>query len=65
MIHYKDRTYCPFYMTCIEGRDCSGALTAEVKAKADKWWGKGKDQAPICAYIEEPECYVERLDYNN
>ena len=55
MICYKDKTFCPFYQNCKEGKTCDRALTPEVIDQAVKWWrGKG---APIAQYAEKPKCW--------
>lgn len=43
MICYRDMTFCG-----TPGCKCARALTPEVKAAADKWWGQGPGEAPIC-----------------
>ena len=55
MICYGDRTWCPFWETCKD--KCERALTAEVKADAEKWWGESNP--PICIWTEKPECWKE------
>jgi len=59
MICYKDMTFCKYYKECGIGHDCHRALTEEVREGADKWWGKGKDAAPICIFSEKPNCFEE------
>ena len=56
MMCYKDRTFCKFYTTCKEGKKCGRALTPEVIKAADEWWGS-PGGAPICEFVNEPECY--------
>lgn len=55
MMCYRDRTYCPFSSSCLNATNCSRALTDEVKEAAYKWWGN--QEAPICVYVDKPECY--------
>lgn len=56
MICFRDRTYCPYWTICKNGQSCNRALTDNVKAAAERWWGK--PGAPICVYSEAPECFV-------
>lgn len=58
MMCYRDMTFCPYFKECKEGGLCSRALTDEVKENAKKWWGK--EGAPICRFIEKPECFKEK-----
>ena len=60
MICYRDMTFCKAWSSCVKGEDCERALTPEVQAGADDWWGK--DGAPICMFTEKPECYEEAND---
>jgi hypothetical protein len=60
MIHYKDKTFCPFYETCDKKNECGRALTPEVKARAHNWWGN--DNAPIAMFVEKPECHTDNAD---
>ena len=55
MMCYRDRTFCDFYKECADGKSCDRALTPEVQEGADKWWGK--DGAPICIFVNKPECF--------
>ena len=59
MICYKDMTFCPYYRECKDGKDCSRALTDAIESQADKWWGKGAGEAPICMFGDKPECFKE------
>jgi hypothetical protein len=56
MIHYKDKTFCTFYETCLKQHDCHRPLTPAVKAAAANWWGS--DDAPIAMFGEKPECHT-------
>ncbi len=60
MIHYRDMTFCSSYKECRNGKKCNRALTPQVQKDADKWWGKGTGQAPICQFVDKPECYKEK-----
>jgi len=55
MLCYADKTFCPFHEECTKGKECRLALTEEVKANADKWWG-AKD-ATIAVYLDRPVCF--------
>ena len=57
MICYRDKTFCPFYLECIDGKDCTAALTLKVEEDAKKWWGK--DNPPISVYLYKPDCFEE------
>ena len=57
MICYRDKTFCSFYVECDKGDICHRALTLSVKKSANEWWGK--DEAPICLYVNIPNCFVE------
>jgi hypothetical protein len=59
MLHYRDKTFCPFYETCSKQSDCSRPLTPQVKADAVKWWGG--DNAPIAMFGEKPECHTDNV----
>ena len=58
MICYKDRTFCK-YNDCKDWKNCDRAFTDKVKKEADEWWG---GEAPICVWIEHPECYEKELE---
>jgi len=58
MICYRDRTYCPFYEGCAKGQECYMALTPQVREAAIKWWGS--EDAPICQYVNKPECFTTK-----
>jgi len=53
MICYRDITFCTFYETCKE--PCYRALTPDVIAAAELWWGS--EDVPIATFMEKPECY--------
>ena len=57
MICYKDITFCPFYLECVNGNDCRAALTPKVEEDAKKWWNGGNP--PISVYLNKPECFKE------
>ena len=59
MISYRDRTYCPAE-ECKNFHACPRALTDEVKAAAQAWWGG--PGAPICTFSDPPEldCYEKK-----
>ena len=59
MFCFRDSTFCKFYKDCKDGKECRRALTEEIKEAADRWWGKGGGQAPICSFSEKPECHKE------
>lgn len=55
---YRDMTFCEFWRDCAEGDACDRALTAQVQADADEWWGG--DDYPIMVFAERPECFKEK-----
>jgi hypothetical protein len=57
-MEYKDKTFCGFYKECANGENCDRALTPEVEKNAKEWWGG--DDAPICQFIDKPECFKEQ-----
>lgn len=61
-MYYRDQTYCPFWKKCTDSLDCWRALTEEVQDSADKWWGKGFREAPICVFAELPDCFRAKVD---
>ena len=58
MICYKDMTFCNYYRSCTNGRDCRRALTKQIKQNGAKW---SKQYHPtdilICKYTEKPKCF--------
>jgi hypothetical protein len=60
MICYKDKTFCPFYETCLKQNDCHRPLTPAVKAAAANWWGS--DNAPIARFGEKPQCHIDNKE---
>ena len=58
MLCFRDMTFCPFWRDCADGSACDRALTPKVFDQADRWWGG--PEAPICEFVERPDCYVER-----
>jgi hypothetical protein len=59
MLHYKDKTFCPFYETCDKRNECGRALTPAVKAAAANWWGS--DDAPIAMFVDKPTCHTDNV----
>jgi len=59
MLHYKGKTFCPFYETCDKRNECGCALTPAVEAAAANWWGS--DDAPISMFGEKPECHTDNV----
>ena len=58
---YRDKTFCPFYLECIDGKDCTAALTPKVEEDAKKWWKLISDEGNslISIYLNKPECFKE------
>jgi len=59
MINYRDMTFCENWEDCKDGQTCFRSLTPEVLKAADKWWGKGKDEAPIAIFYGPPDCHTK------
>lgn len=53
MIHYRDKTYCPFYKDCKKATDCPDTLTQEVKDAAFR------AHLPIAQLIKKPKCHTD------
>ena len=51
---YRDRTYCKFWEKCKKGLKCDRSATDKVYSDA-KAFG-----APLCLFIDPPECYKEK-----
>lgn len=51
MMCYKDKTYCPFWDSCLAGQECPDALTPDVELAANEFG------LPISIEMEPPECY--------
>jgi len=58
MICFRDMCFCPYYEDCVNADGCGRALTPEVLAAADRWWGK--PGAPIDRFAEKPSCWSEK-----
>ena len=61
MMCYKDRTFCNFY-DC-KNPSCDIRWTQEHHEDAKKWWG-GKENYPVCFFLEKPSCFVQELARN-
>ncbi len=53
MLCYKDRTFCPHWLSCKDGYVCDRALTPKVQEAAERWM----KNPPICTYAEKPDCF--------
>jgi len=51
MIVYKDRTFCPFYLTCRIAWNCERPLTPEVKDAAVNMG------LPVSVFVDTPACH--------
>lgn len=57
MISYKDRTFCTFSKcTRFSQEKCNRALTPEVIADAEKWWGNSA--FPVSTFADMPICFT-------
>ena len=54
VICYKDMTFCKD-IDCKKFNNCPRALTEQVYAEAESWWGS-KD-APIAIFMDRLECF--------
>lgn len=54
MFCYKDKTFCLFYMECVEGAACDRALTPAVVHEAKR------HQLPVSEFMHKPDCFVLR-----
>ena len=52
---YGDMTFCAFYKDCVN-KECNRRLTPKVLKAAGEWWGD-KEGAPICQFVDKPECH--------
>jgi hypothetical protein len=59
MICYRDMTFCSYAETCNYAKYCPRALTPEVQADADKWWEGMPGNAPICTFVDKPQCHSD------
>lgn len=63
MLCYMDKTFCPYYRNCADGKDCHRALTDKVQEAAVRWWrdatGK-KSGPPVCRFGEKPQCWASK-----
>lgn len=57
MISYRDKTFCPFHEHCAGAATCGRALTPEVRAAAERWWGDV--DPPIAVFGDLPQCFEE------
>jgi ribosome-associated protein YbcJ (S4-like RNA binding protein) len=55
MMCYRDMTFCPYWKSCKDGKNCPRALTAEVEESANKT-GLLIDQ-----WCEKPECFKKYI----
>ena len=60
MLVYKDQTFCKFHEDCMQSTVCGRALTDEVKAKAEEWWGDAPGGAPISVFLDKPPCFIAK-----
>jgi hypothetical protein len=51
---YQDKTFCPFYTDCINGKECDRALTPEIRDRA-----KEATDGMIYIFSNTPDCYEE------
>ena len=56
MICYRDRSFCPFYKTCLYGFDCDRALTPKLRAEAHAFG------LPVDIMGCIPECWEESTE---
>jgi len=56
MICYRDMTFCNYYKTCSNGKDCERAFTPGVQEAAERWM----KNPPVCFFAEKPDCYESK-----
>lgn len=56
---FEDRTFCPYFRKCTNGKTCQKALTTDVWQRAKDWWGE--DNPPVAVFAEKPKCFVEEV----
>ena len=62
MLCFKDMTFCTYEGCAKFDNGCKRSLTPKVSAEAAKWWGKGPGGAPICRFMDKPDCYEAKVD---
>jgi len=56
MICYRDRSFCPFYKTCLYALDCARALTPKVIADAHAFG------LPVDKFGTKPSCWEQTTE---
>ena len=68
MICYMDMTFCN-ETTCSKfgdgDKDCPRSLTLAIEHMASYWWNQGTpkknwSEAPICVFINRPDCFESK-----
>ena len=57
MICYRDMTFCEYWESCKNGKDCYRKLTDLDKKRAKEL------NLPISCFMQKPDCY-ERMEDN-
>lgn len=56
MICYKDQAYCPFWVNCIDWKECGRAMTPDIIDEADRLG------LPIYQLLDKPGCFITKED---
>jgi hypothetical protein len=65
MLCYKDKTFCPFWEQCEDGKDCNRALIETVKEEAKIFFDRMNMPILIAQYTEPPEhCFKDIIKWN-
>jgi hypothetical protein len=60
MMCYRDMTFCAFHAGCLSGDTCPRALTEDIIRQANEWI----ENVPVCVYMDKPECFVDKGDFD-
>lgn len=52
---YLDKTFCPFWKECKDGKECPDRLTDKIRFDAEVWWGK--EIPPVSQHAMPPICF--------
>lgn len=50
-INFLDITFCSYYKTCKDGKNCKRALTDEIRLLANR------EGVPLSIFLTQPYCY--------
>lgn len=55
MICYRDKTFCDYWRSCVDGEICDRAMTDEVYKSACEV------KLPIARFAERPDCWESNM----